>query len=70
MKNMEEIQDMENAEEKVEWIVKWYGKYERKIRWRVKRYEKYWRKEGWIVKRYKKKYGGKDIKNMEEKKVE
>ena len=54
----------------VNWIVNWFGEFRRKVSRIVKRFGKYRKKWSWIVKRYKKKYGGKDIKNMEEKKVE
>jgi hypothetical protein len=47
--------DREHMEEKVGWIVKWYGKYGRKVNWIVKWFGKY-RRKLW-----------KDMKNMEEK---
>ena len=54
---------MENTEEKVSWIVKWYEKYGRNPSWIVKRYEKYGRKVSWKVKRYEK-YGSWKVKKF------
>ena len=45
-------------------------KIQKKSKSNSEKFGKYGRKWSWIVKRYEKKYGGKDIKNMEEKNVE